>query len=114
MDFESRGGYLIARCQGELDLAAASRLREAVDRALQGRQSLRLCLDLAGVTFIDSSGVGAILGRYRWIAQRGGHMVIVGARPQVRAVLELSGVLSVIPLLNRLPSDDSPPRHGSG
>ena len=91
-------GSVILRLDGELDLASADPFRNAADRALAATGSRRLILNLEGVTFIDSSGLGAILGRYRRISQAGGKMGIIGAAPQVLTILELSGILKIIPL----------------
>ena len=100
---ETRGRVLVVRCQGELDVASADRLRGEIDRALADERLDRLCLNLEGVSFIDSSGLGAILGRYRRIQQRSGRMVIVGAASVVRSILELSGVLRIIPAYDSEP-----------
>lgn len=91
-------GGLIVKLNGELDVASADAFRNAADRALAASGSRRLFLNLEGVTFIDSSGLGAILGRYRRISQLDGRMGIIGAAPQVRTILELSGILKIIPL----------------
>ncbi len=91
-------GHVILRLEGELDLGTAETFRRAAEEALERHGSYRLVLNLAGVSFIDSSGLGAILGRYRRIAQRQGRMALVAPPENVRAMLELSGVFKVIPI----------------
>lgn len=90
------GTTLIVRVSGELDLHTAEPFRQAIDDALASGKIRNVILGLRGVTFIDSSGVGAILGRYRLVRELHGSVVAVGLRPAVRRVLEMSGVLSVI------------------
>lgn len=106
MQQQLHGSDLIVRLEGELDLVAAEEFRRRVDQVLEHWEPAALYLDVRGVTFIDSSGLGAILGRYKRITQRQGRMVIVGAQPPVRHILELTGFPKIIPLLesDALPS----------
>ncbi|MEW6724346.1 MAG: anti-sigma F factor antagonist [Bacillota bacterium] len=97
IDKQTNGETLIVRLDGELDEHTAQKMREAVQESL-GDEITRLVLNLHGVTFIDSSGLGAILGRFREISQRNGRMCLVSVNPQVRHILELAGVLKIMPL----------------
>lgn len=85
---------LIVRLSGELDLHSGERFRQAVREVFAERPDVRhLILALRDVAFIDSGGVGAILGRLRDVQARGGRMLVVEPQERVRKVLELSGVL---------------------
>jgi stage II sporulation protein AA (anti-sigma F factor antagonist) len=91
------GKTLVVRCSGELDLAAAADFRRAVDTELTEWEGLRdIVLNLGEVTFVDSSGLGAILGRYKRIQQRGGRMVLVEVPPALRQLLEFSGIFKLL------------------
>ena len=97
MNSQRRGNALVIRLSGELDLVTAPQFRSHVDDQLAHHENLRhIILNLSEVKFIDSSGLGAILGRYREIQGRGGKLVIVGAAPQVRQIFEISGVLNLV------------------
>ncbi|AZR72293.1 anti-sigma F factor antagonist [Anoxybacter fermentans] len=88
---------LIVQIKGELDLHTADDLRQGIDQYLQKYPSLKnLILDLKGIEFIDSSGLGVILGRYKTIKQRGGNLAAVAVSPRVRRIFELSGMLKII------------------
>lgn len=87
------------KIRGELDLMVAGRLRPVLDEILRERAPARLVFDLEHTTFIDSSGLALILGRYRQAAEQGGRVYITGARPAVQRILSLSGVVGLIPLL---------------
>ncbi len=89
---------LIIKLDGELDLVRAHEFRETVDRALDEMMSRNLIIDLSSVTFIDSSGLGVILGRFRKIKSGRGEMVLYGAGPNVERILELSGITTFVPL----------------
>ena len=83
---------LTARITGEIDHHAARRLREEIDgevfRALPGT----LLLDLSGVGFMDSSGLGLILGRLNLMTSRKGVLRLSGLNPPVARILMLAGV----------------------
>lgn len=91
---------LIVRMTGELDLQTADLFRAEIRKEWDASEQVRhLILDLRGLTFIDSSGVGAILGRCRDVrASRAGMVVAFGPRPHVRRVLEIAGLLRVLKL----------------
>ncbi len=95
-DYELVGRTLVVRLQGELDLVAAEEFRRIVEKALDQTDARVLLLNLGQVTFIDSSGLGAILGRYRRMTQNQGHVILVGAGPALRPILEMSGLLRII------------------
>lgn len=89
---------LIVRVEGEVDLHVAATFRKIIDEALEQAGVPNLLLNLAQVTFIDSSGLGVILGRYKRISQLGGKMSAVQLQPQVEKIFELSGLLRIIKL----------------
>ena len=94
-----QGSQATARLSGEFDLKAAPAVREQLDGLIDaGLQSI--VVDLRGVPFLDSSGLGVLLGRYRRLSERGGTIYLVAAAEgSVRTVLEMSGVRQVMPLL---------------
>jgi anti-sigma B factor antagonist len=86
------GGGLRLRVAGEVDLAAGAALREAVDAALDERPD-RLCLDLAGVTFLDSSGLSGLIGAARRAQERGAELAVASPPgSEARLVIELAGM----------------------
>lgn len=89
-------GVLVISLEGELDVSGANQFREAVDQALDATGAKHILLNLQGVAFIDSSGLGAILGRYKRIDQVGGKMVIIYLEPQVRRIFELAGLMKIV------------------
>ena len=62
---EVNGNTMTARLSGELDHHHTQKLREEIDRSVQKEHPNRLILNFAGVEFMDSSGIGLVLGRYR-------------------------------------------------
>jgi stage II sporulation protein AA (anti-sigma F factor antagonist) len=76
MEHQVVGNSLVVRLAGELDLVAAAELRRVADDLLDRRKVRNLFVNLERVTFLDSSFLGALLGRYRRI-----HMIGLGETP---------------------------------
>lgn len=89
-------GSVTARLSGELDHFSADSARNMLDRLIDDRNVRLLVLDLSDMTFMDSSGVGVIIGRYKRMAARGGTIKVFGASRQVDRLLELSGLYRII------------------
>ncbi|HHW06555.1 MAG TPA: anti-sigma F factor antagonist [Clostridia bacterium] len=87
---------LVVKVKGELDLLTAETFRNLVERAINREKTQNLILDMEQVDFIDSSGLGVILGRYRRIREQGGNMAIVGVKPHVKRILELAGIMGIV------------------
>ncbi|MCL6451264.1 MAG: STAS domain-containing protein, partial [Acetobacteraceae bacterium] len=68
IQWEVRGQALVARLQGELDLHTAHVFRQGVEARIAGPVR-HLVVNLEGLTFIDSSGLGGLLGRFRWLRE---------------------------------------------
>lgn len=91
------GQTLLVRLDGELDLHSSEPFKHTVLQAFASDRRLRnVVLLMNGVSFVDSSGVGAILGRYRDAVARGGRLAVVGLQIPVRRVFELSGMLRIL------------------
>jgi stage II sporulation protein AA (anti-sigma F factor antagonist) len=88
---------LFVRLDGELDLHTAPEFKARVKAAFERAPHLTtLIVVLTDVRFIDSSGLGALLAQYRELSQRAGRLILVDPRPSVLRVLEFSGLLRVI------------------
>ncbi len=89
---EKKGQALVTELEGEFDLHSAPEFKKSIAAAYEKHPKTKhLIFDVHNVTFIDSSGLGVILGRYREIKDRGGRLFFVRANPQVRRILQLSG-----------------------
>ena len=81
---------------GELDHCAAPQIRRQLDEVLADENITHLTLDLENLTFMDSSGIGVLLGRLRTLQSRGGSMSVKNMRPSVEKLFRLSGLQRVI------------------
>lgn len=89
---ESKGQALVAALTGEFDLHSAPEFKQSISAAFASHLQIKyLIIDVGNVTFIDSSGLGVILGRYRDLKDRGGKLFFVRTTPQIKRILQLSG-----------------------
>ena len=82
--------YTIA-VTGEVDISNASKLRDAIDLALE-QPTEAIQLDFEHVAYIDSTGVGVLVGAAHHAAERGRGFSVVNAQPGVMRVAQLLGV----------------------
>lgn len=98
MELIQDGDRMTAMLVGELDHHTAKEARERIDAAV-GKGGIRhLMIDFGGVSFMDSSGIGLIMGRYRLMQGLGGKMEVIHASPRMEQLMRMAGmgVLNVI------------------
>lgn len=91
-EVERHRDLLLVRLQGELDIRTADSVRQMLQSELEKGTTVHLLLNLGKLTFMDSSGLGVILGRYRTLQATGGQLYLCEVPQAVRRLLELSGV----------------------
>ena len=82
--------------QGELDHHGAKGLLQRLDREIETALPLRLTLDFSAVTFMDSSGIGVVLGRYKTLSRRGGTVAVRQPTPHVNQIFRMSGLYQIV------------------
>lgn len=88
----SDGGVMTARLEGEIDHHSARGLREQIDAALIRQQPGSLRLDFSAVSFMDSSGIGLIMGRHRLLRETGGTVEIINTPAGLKRMMRLAGL----------------------
>ncbi|MDR2736041.1 MAG: anti-sigma factor antagonist [Gracilibacteraceae bacterium] len=81
---------------GELDMSNADDLKTLIDRDIDRKRIRTVILDLSAVTFIDSSALGVILGRYKKLLALGGKIQITNTPPHIYRILSISGLPGII------------------
>ena len=92
MRINSTGEVLTVYLQGEIDHHTAREMREGIDKAISFYMPSLLILDFAEISFMDSSGIGLVMGRYRNLSRRGAKLHITGTSQQIYKVMKLSGI----------------------
>ncbi len=98
INIEKKASILCVRLDGELDHHTSEVLRKEVDQQLQKDSYKHLVLNFENLTFMDSSGLGVILGRYKQITNNGGEMVICSITPSIKRLMDMSGLFKIIRL----------------
>lgn len=86
------GGMRVLAVRGEVDLATIPRLRDALVRLVGEHGGATVAVDLDGVSVLDDSGLGVILGAAGRARAAGGDLVVVCSDPRLRARLHLTGL----------------------
>ncbi len=87
---------LIVTIEGEVDHHTSVEIRERVDREYQRRRARNIIFDFSNIQFMDSSGIGVLMGRYRNVMILGGNVALYGVGDQVDRVLSISGIYKIM------------------
>lgn len=82
--------------EGELDHCSADRIRASLDALIADQNIKRLVIDLKRLTFMDSSGIGVIIGRYRTLIRRNGSVAVKNPSAAVDRIFQMSGLYQII------------------
>ena len=105
LTIQSSEGTVTAYLQGEIDHHSAAALREEIDSHLTGGQVSLLILDFGGVTFMDSSGIGLVMGRYRQMEYQGGSLQLINTPPQIYKVMRIAGLHKLATIESQKPNE---------
>lgn len=90
------GDTLTAHIFGEIDHHSSASIRKAVDAALISYSPEALVLDMSGITFMDSSGLGLVLGRYTRSSEAGIAFSVIGAGERICKMFDMAGLDRII------------------
>ena len=89
---EHMGEVMRARLPRDIDHHSAKSMREEIDRALAELMPKRLVLDFSEITFMDSSGIGLVMGRYKQLSKYSANILIANAPERVYKMMKLAGL----------------------
>ncbi|HEY1635449.1 MAG TPA: STAS domain-containing protein [Acidimicrobiales bacterium] len=93
-EVDQRGRYTVLAVRGEVDVYTAPRLRERlIELVSQG--SHQVVVDLEGVDFLDSTGLGVLVGGLKRLRSHDGDMILVCTQPRILKVFEITGLTKV-------------------
>jgi stage II sporulation protein AA (anti-sigma F factor antagonist) len=96
VELKAHRDVLIVRLTGELDHHTADDVRRQIDQELDNDRYPHVILNLGGLTFMDSSGLGVILGRYKRINEHNGTLVVCQLHPPIKKLFKLSGMFKIV------------------
>ena len=95
-DCDFNDGRLSITLRGEIDHHSAVSVRSAIDEKLYELRPASLVIDLSRIEFMDSSGLGLIMGRYALMQKLGGEFSVLNPSARVEKIFELSGLGRII------------------
>ena len=93
---KSEDRHLLLQLSGELDHHGAKDALRQVERAIDAALPVKLVLDLAGITFMDSSGIALILRSQQRMQLIDGTLLVCGVQPQAKRVLDAAGISRMV------------------
>ncbi|OPJ56719.1 anti-sigma F factor antagonist [Alkalithermobacter paradoxus] len=99
-NYTINGRNLIVELHGELDHHIAQEVREEIDAAINQNSIKNVIFNFENMNFMDSSGVGVVIGRYRIVSKIGGKVAVTNLNSQVRRIFDLSGMNKIIEIYN--------------
>ncbi len=95
--YDRRGSTLTVMLFGELDENSAPTVRNSLDENITPADTKRVVLDLSGLSFMDSTGIGVLVGRYRKFRSKSIAFFISEPNATVDKILKLSGIYTIMP-----------------
>ena len=99
--YQKADKQLIVEITEEIDHHVAEKIRRKVDDEITRYMPRKTIFDFSRVTFMDSAGIGMLIGRYKMMKLIGGSLEIVNISQTVRRILEMSGINKIIPMEER-------------
>ena len=99
--YDNENRILKLQMTEEIDHCMAEKIRSKADFEIQKYLPQEVLMDFENVSFMDSAGIGMILGRYKTTKMIGGTFNITNVKPSLRKVLEMSGILKVILIVEK-------------
>ena len=89
---------LIFEIEEDIDECCVQKIRRRIDNEIQRYMPKEVIFDFSNVSFMDSAGIGVIIGRYKLINMIGGELKIANVNTQIQKIFEMSGLLRLIPV----------------
>ncbi len=96
ISYQKEDKQLLVEITEEIDHHVAEKIRRKVDDEITRYMPRKTIFDFSRVSFMDSAGIGMIIGRYKMMKLIGGEMEIVNISPNVKRILEMSGISKII------------------
>ena len=97
--YNEKDKLLTLKITEEIDHHTSEKIRTGADFEIQKYIPKQLIMDFENVNFMDSAGIGMILGRYKMISMFGGKMNMINVKPSVKKVFEMAGITKIIPII---------------
>ncbi len=96
--FYKKDKQLVFEMEEEIDEYSAQNIKRRMDNEIQRYMPKEVIFDFSNVSFMDSAGIGLIIGRYKLIDMIGGELKVANVNLQIQKIFEMSGLLKLIPV----------------
>jgi stage II sporulation protein AA (anti-sigma F factor antagonist) len=104
VEVQTSSNVTLAKIKGDLDHHTAKFIRSEIDREISEKHPKLLVIDFSGVTFMDSSGIGLIMGRYKLMQDFDGSVTVAAPPNYIKKVIRLAGIDKLAPIADNLKS----------
>ncbi len=98
--FYEKDKLLIFKITDEIDDFSVQKIRRRADYEIERYMPKKVIFDFNCVTFMDSAGIGLIIGRYKFAKMLGGTVELANLTQSIKKIFEMSGILRLIPITN--------------
>lgn len=100
-EYDKEKKILHIKYDGEIDHHTCDKIKIESDYEIQKFSPRKVVFDFGKVNFMDSSGIGMLIGRYKQILRVGGKAEMINVNYDVKRIFEMSGIFKIIPLIER-------------
>lgn len=98
IEYQPKNKELFFEITEEIDHHEVEKIRRKADDEIARYMPRKVIFDFNSVTFMDSAGIGMVLGRYKMIKMLGGTLEMINVSPKLKKIFELSGVTKIVPI----------------
>lgn len=91
---------LIFKIKQDIDECCAQKIRRRLDNEIERYMPKEVIFDFCDVSFMDSAGIGLLIGRYKLVKMLGGKIEIANINASIKKIFEMSGILRIMPEVN--------------
>ena len=96
LKFEKKGATLVVKMKGELDHHFSEDARNKIEKELNRSHCKNILLDFQDVGFMDSSGIGMVIGRYKYVSALGGKLAVLHVGESMDKIFQAAGLYRII------------------
>lgn len=97
-NYKEKDRLLEFKITEEIDHHTTEKIRRRMDNEITRYMPRKVVFDFNQVTFMDSAGIGMLIGRYKMMKMLGGSTELVNVKPSIKKIFEMCGVLKIIPI----------------
>lgn len=107
-DSEFTGTVLKIKLRGEIDHHSAVAVRSAIDEMIHSKRPAELVIDMSAVDFMDSSGLGLIMGRFNTMKSIGGSIAVADPNEGIERIMKLAGMERIVRITHSVKRSSNP------